>query len=389
MGSHSAEKGFRNQLARLWRWYAPRVPSAIATSLSQAQFENVRRQAPMLLAVAGINVALIMAVCAHDGLPFAIYGWMSLLLLYCLVRLAVWSKLLQKPVDPASIPRILRMNTVATLAMMTFLGIDASLIFLFKLFKSELLAPISLGFGAMAIAHCFYSLRPAAIGVLVMGMLPTSLVMIATGNFEAKMIGCAMITVGTLMIRFVADQYDRMIAGLFLEKQIRELADSDPLTGLPNRRAIMAAIANEMQAKNGFGIALLDLDGFKQVNDSLGHQAGDLMLLGVGGRLSDASLESDSVARLGGDEFIVLFRNVADKGELAARTTALLVALCRPIDLDGHRLPVAASLGYAMYPDDGDTIREVMHAADTALYAEKRASKAARQSSPNSLPKVA
>jgi diguanylate cyclase (GGDEF)-like protein len=273
--------------------------------------------------------------------------------------------------------------------MMTFLGIDASLIFLFKLFKSELLAPISLGFGAMAIAHCFYSLRPAAVGVLVMGMLPTSLVMIATGNFEAKMIGCAMITVGILMIRFVADQYDRMIAGLFLEKQIRDLADSDPLTGLPNRRAIMAAIANEMQAKNGFGIALLDLDGFKQVNDSLGHQAGDLMLLGVGGRLSEASLESDSVARLGGDEFIVLFRNVADKGELAARTTALLAALCRPIDLDGHRLPVAASLGYAMYPDDGDTIREVMHAADTALYAEKRASKAARQSSPHSLPKVA
>lgn len=103
------------------------------------------------------------------------------------------------------------------------------------------------------------------------------------------------------------------------------------------------------------------------------------MLLGVGGRLSDAAEQNDSVGRLGGDEFIVLFRNVEDKAELSARTTAILAALCRPIDLDGTRLPVAASLGYALYPEDGETVREVMHVADAALYAEKRASKAKSQ----------
>jgi diguanylate cyclase len=363
-------------LVRLRRWYAPPAPSAIADSLQKAQFENVRRQAPMLLLVAGINVALIMAVCAHDGLPFAMYGWMSLLVCYCIARLTVWSRLLRGPVDPVTFPRILRLNTIATQVMVTFLGSNAALIFLFDLFKSELLVPISLGFGAMAIAHCFYALRPAAIGALIMGLWPTSLVMIVTGNFEAKMIGCAMITVGVLMIRFVTDQYDRLIEGLFLEKQIRELADSDPLTGLPNRRAIMAAIEAEARLAqkkgSGFGIALLDLDGFKEVNDSLGHHAGDLMLLGVGGRLSDAAQAGDSVARLGGDEFIILFRNVGDKAQLTERSTALLATLCRPIDLNGTRLPVAASLGFALYPDDGKTIREVMHIADTALYAVKR-----------------
>ena len=87
----------------------------------------------------------------------------------------------------------------------------------------------------------------------------------------------------------------------------------------------------------------------------------------------------DTVARLGGDEFIVLFRNVENKAELSARTTALLAALCRPIEIDGAPTPVAASLGFALYPDDGETIREVMHVADTALYAEKRLSKARPQ----------
>ena len=250
-------------------------------------------------------------------------------------------------------------------------------------FAYETLIPVSLAFGATAIAHCLYTLRPAAIGVLVIGITPVALSMIFAGEFNAKMLGVSMLSVEALMIRFVAAQYDRLIEGLFLEQQIRELADTDPLTSLPNRRAIMASIEAELECgadqRPRFGIALLDLDGFKQVNDSLGHHAGDLMLLGVGGRLADAAEAQDSVGRLGGDEFIVLFRNVADKAELSARTTSMLAALCRPIDLDGNRLPVAASLGYALYPEDGETVREVMHVADAALYAEKRAGKSRAQ----------
>lgn len=373
----------RLQAARLWRWFAPSVPRSILAPLHAAQLENVRTQVPMLLAVAALNTCIVMAVCWSNGLPFSNYAWMSGLILYCFARMTVWKRLLEKPIPLAKVPVIIKANVGLSVGMMGFLGIAASITYIAGTFAYETLIPVSLAFGATAIAHCLYTLRPAAIGVLVIGITPVALSMIFAGEFNAKMLGVSMLSVEALMIRFVAAQNDRLIEGLFLEQQIRELADTDPLTSLPNRRAIMASIEAELDCgadqKVSFGIALLDLDGFKQVNDSLGHQAGDLMLLGVGGRLSDAAEQNDSVGRLGGDEFIVLFRNVEDKAELSARTTAILAALCRPIDLDGTRLPVAASLGYALYPEDGETVREVMHVADAALYAEKRASKAKSQ----------
>lgn len=373
----------RFQAARLWRWFAPSVPRSILAPLHAAQLDNVRTQVPMLLAVAALNTCIVMAVCWSNGLPFSNYAWMSGLILYCCARMTVWKRLLQKPIPLAKVPIIIKANVGLSVGMMGFLGITASITYIAGTFAYDTLIPVSLAFGATAIAHCLYTLRPAAIGVLVIGITPVALSMIFAGDFNAKMLGISMLSVEALMIRFVAAQYDRLIEGLFLEQQIRELADTDPLTSLPNRRAIMASIEAELdcesEQKPSFGIALLDLDGFKQVNDSLGHHAGDLMLLGVGGRLADAAEKHDSVGRLGGDEFIVLFRNVESKAELSARTTAMLAALCRPIDLDGSRLPVAASLGYALYPDDGQTVREVMHVADAALYAEKRASKAQAQ----------
>lgn len=383
MGKPHLIAKFRLQTARVWRWFAPSVPRSIRGPLHAAQLENVRTQVPMLLAVAALNTCIVMADCWANGLPFSSYAWMTGLIVYCFARMTVWRRLLDRPIPLAKVPVIIKANVGLSVAMMGFLGIAASVTYIAGTFAYETLIPVSLAFGATAIAHCLYTLRPAAIGVLVIGITPVALSMIFAGEFNAKMLGVSMLSVEALMIRFVAAQYDRLIEGLFLEQQIRELADTDPLTSLPNRRAIMASIEAELDCGGGkkpsFGIALLDLDGFKQVNDSLGHQAGDLMLLGVGGRLADAAEKQDSVGRLGGDEFIVLFRNVENKAELSARTTAMLAALCRPIDLDGSRLPVAASLGYALFPEDGETIREVMHAADSALYAEKRANKALPQ----------
>ena len=364
----------------IWRqcadWVAPVAPADISASLQKAQFESVSGQVPMLLSVAALNTIIIMAVCAHNGLPRSSYAWMSGLVLYCVIRVTFWVRRLKKPLAPEQIPGLLRLNVLASLTMIALLGTATTVTFLAGTFASQLLIPMSLGFGATSIAHCLYTLRPAAIGTVVMGLFPSSIAMLAVGNFDAKMLGVAMLSVGILMIRFVAAQYDQLIAGLILEKQNHDLANTDPLTGLANRRAVMRSLG-EAHTKRNFGVALLDLDGFKQVNDSMGHHAGDLLLQQVAQRLSTSAEAGDVVGRLGGDEFIIIFHNVADDADVSARATAILAALCLPVEIVGKRVPVAASLGHAMH--NGETIDAMLQYADKALYAAKRGTRSSRR----------
>ena len=158
-----------------------------------------------------------------------------------------------------------------------------------------------------------------------------------------------------------------------------ELASADSLTGLANRRAFKQAfdnVLNNPAADTAFGIALIDLDGFKAVNDQLGHLAGDALLQTVSARLTRHSKAGDLVARLGGDEFAVLFRGTVGEEDVSARSTALLVSLCTPTEIGGVRVPVSASLGYALCPKHGESVADLMQAADAALYAAKKEGKA-------------
>ncbi len=364
-------------------WINPKAAPEIRDALQKAQFLSVRRQVPMLLSVAALNTIIIMAVCRHNGIPLAHYAWMAGLVLYCVVRIFFWVKRMAQPLSDQDVPRLLRMNVGASLVMITGLGIAATYTFVTNIFASELLIPMSLGFGSLSIAHCLYTLRPAAIGTVIMGIVPSSIAMIIVGNFDAMMLGIAMLSVAILMIRFVAEQYDHLVASLFLENQNRELANTDPLTSLANRRAIMAMLEAEMAqyetTGSSFGVALLDLDGFKDVNDQLGHHAGDVMLQQVAALLSGSALDGDRVGRLGGDEFVILMRGITDDNEISVRTTAMMAALCQPVEILGHRLMIAASLGYARFPEDGGDIDALLHSADTALYAAKRKGKGERR----------
>jgi diguanylate cyclase len=366
--------------SKLIAWIFPPVPASIRGALLQAQFESVQRQVPMLLAVAALNVIIVMAVCAHDGFPMRTYLWMAGLVFYCAARGVFLHRQMSVPISPDKVPRMLMINVALALGMITALGIAISTTFVIGTFSHETMIPVSLAFGATSIAHCLYTLRPAAIGTLVMGMVPQSVVLILFGNFQAIMLGIATLTVAALMVRFVAAQYDQLIASLCLEKRNHDLANTDALTGLANRRAVMAMLETEksMPRADGlsFGVALLDLDGFKRVNDTMGHHAGDLLLQEVGSRLVSAARASDAVGRLGGDEFIILFRNVYGDSDVSARATAMLVTLCVPAALLGTRVSVAASLGHAIFPRDGDSVDDLLIAADKALYASKDVNKA-------------
>jgi diguanylate cyclase (GGDEF)-like protein len=148
----------------------------------------------------------------------------------------------------------------------------------------------------------------------------------------------------------------------------------DPLTGLPNRE-LFRRVAEESLAHGRAGdrgaLVLVDLDHFKEVNDTLGHHAGDELLKIVGHRLSESLRTDDTVARLGGDEFGIVLPHGADRDATVALLTRVREELSREVTLDGAALSVEASFGVCFYPDDADTVEGLLQHADAAMYRGK------------------
>ncbi|MBL8470964.1 MAG: diguanylate cyclase [Rhodocyclaceae bacterium] len=162
-------------------------------------------------------------------------------------------------------------------------------------------------------------------------------------------------------------------------RRLRELANHDALTGLPNRRffehAFNAALDLAQRKKRLAALLFLDLDGFKAVNDTLGHDAGDKLLRMAGKRLRECLRASDFVARLGGDEFVVALPDLQDESEAKRVAQKIIDTLAQDYDLDGKTGHVTVSVGITIFPRDGDSSEQLLQHADDALYAAKTAGK--------------
>lgn len=166
------------------------------------------------------------------------------------------------------------------------------------------------------------------------------------------------------------------------EARVHHMAYHDSLTGLPNRAmlserldAAMRAVASGDDAAQGKKLALLflDLDRFKNINDSLGHPVGDQLLRSVALRLVTAVRPGDLVARLGGDEFVVLMPAIAGADDAARVADRIIGALSMACQIDGHSLHISPSIGICLYPDDGVDVETLMRHADAAMYQAKAA----------------
>lgn len=159
-------------------------------------------------------------------------------------------------------------------------------------------------------------------------------------------------------------------------RALESMALHDALTGLPNRRLLMdrlsLAIAHARRNTSAMAVMFLDLDGFKQINDTLGHAVGDLLLQSVAQRLSSCVRGSDTVSRQGGDEFVVLLGDLATSQDAAQSAQKLVQVLSEPHLLDGHRVNLTVSLGLTTFPDDGDDAATLVRNADAAMYDTKR-----------------
>ncbi|RCX26374.1 PAS domain S-box protein [Thioalbus denitrificans] len=159
------------------------------------------------------------------------------------------------------------------------------------------------------------------------------------------------------------------------EQQLEHLAHHDPLTGLPNRLLFNARLAHALQRarreQSQVAVLFLDLDRFKNVNDSLGHPAGDRLIQAVAGRLVGCVRDQDTVARLGGDEITIIAEDIRHSRDAAAVAQKVLEAFARPFALDDQEVYITASMGVSLFPDDGGEVATLVKNADAAMYRAK------------------
>ncbi|MDX8404916.1 MAG: diguanylate cyclase [Mariprofundus sp.] len=163
------------------------------------------------------------------------------------------------------------------------------------------------------------------------------------------------------------------------EEKVKKLAHFDPLTGLANRTLfydrIHKALALSKRQGHKLAILFLDLDGFKQVNDSFGHIVGDMLLKKVADRLLLSTRDCDTLARFGGDEFAFVLSNIKSKENIAALTDKMISRISEPYFLNGNRCDIGGSIGIAVFPDDHMDMTTLINQADAAMYAVKKSGK--------------
>ncbi|NJM50653.1 MAG: diguanylate cyclase [Sphingomonadales bacterium] len=245
---------------------------------------------------------------------------------------------------------------------------------------SKIYYPILMAMGSLTTVYCLSSARVAAILNLAIGMIPITLLMMISGNRLDFAASISLMIASIFLLHMIFAQHEQLTDLLLVKKQMQLQAHTDPLTGLLNRRALDARIAAEMEAAytgnddDGFTLALMDLDGFKQVNDLYGHATGDGLLCEIAARLKKVCGENAVVTRQGGDEFAVLLPR-GNNDKRCSIADEILASLLMPCKIDGRMIRIGASIGTAHWPEDGHSSKDLFETADRALYRIKQSGK--------------
>ncbi|MFH6784687.1 MULTISPECIES: putative bifunctional diguanylate cyclase/phosphodiesterase [Methylobacterium] len=349
--------------------------------LMRAQMRVLRKQVPLLYVILAINSTAV-AVTFHGMAPDSVTLYpLGILLTLCILRLGSWLRQRRAPIDEARVAAKLRLTV--WLAGALAVGFIAWSIALFEYGDGYAKAHILfyVGTTTIACAFCLVHLRAAALLVMVTVNLIFGLYVSHLDSHAMRAIGLNLVIVSAALI-FVIVTYARNFARLIgqqveLERLGRDnlrLANLDTLTELPNRRSFFASLEQALVGAASAGervvVGLVDLDGFKPVNDTHGHGAGDAVLQETARRLREVVGEAGTVARLGGDEFGLVLPGAADTAE--AMGEAIRIALGAPFRLPhGGSAQIGASIGFATYPEAGTKAAVLVERADYALYYAK------------------
>ncbi|MDV3456629.1 EAL domain-containing protein [Sphingomonas sp. HF-S4] len=348
------------------------------------QFRALRKQVPLMYVMMFVDAAFL-SFAAHGTVsPYWSLGMPAALALFSGIRALFWLQRRSFTPAPEAIPRYLT-GTIIVAAILSF-GFGSWGLVLYAegdLVRRACIA-LYIFIGAISCCYCLHPLPRAGQAVLLFGALPATLCLIFSGDWFLCGLGVNILLVATVILRILRTSHAGFIEVLAsrtdmaaekrraqgAEQRAHQLAYHDPLTGLPNRRALAEALENRTADGDPLGLLVIDLDHFKSVNDVHGHPVGDQLLRDVAARLSAVVAEQGTSYRLGGDEFAV----IVEAGAEGARRTAnaIVHAMRKPFgsfDLVHH---IGASVGISLYPDDALDRETLMRRADIALYAAKQ-----------------
>jgi diguanylate cyclase (GGDEF)-like protein len=334
----------------------------------------------VLIAAGAYLVAAVLLVLAHFAGLIGLRGMVASVVLMTVVNLALLATFKLKLNQRFADPTLMLAQTLAAIALIMFVAFqferDRSLVLVWCLvvmlfgvfrFKPRDFATTTLFMlaGYALVINLLMSLKPQKVDVFIEWYQWIWLALLLP---PFAWIGSRIGVMRARILRANAELVNAL-------GTIQDMATHDSLTGLHNRvsmtDALEHAVNKAQRSGEGLAIYFIDLDGFKSVNDSLGHAAGDVLLREIALRLRGRVRQSDLVARLGGDEFVVMVEEVTDRASLQLLATKLLTAIAEPMQLQGHEVSVTASIGIAMYPDDGADVSTLLANGDIAMYRAK------------------
>ncbi len=363
--------------------------AAFSDSLVTAQVASLSSQVPMLYLLLSVN-SVILAISYYGTAPSALaIGFPGFLVFATLARAVVWLRLRGKKLDVDSARR--KMRSVLILAVV-FSVFFVSWALMLSTYGDAYQKSHVAFYIAITVIGCIFSLSPhplAAALVMVTVIVPFAIRFATTGNPVFLYITVNMVLVCAVLhfniLLFARNFAETVLSQVRLTSIYREtqqlseenarLAHLDALTNLPNRRdfndSLDAALMEYSERDGQFAIGVLDLDGFKPINDAYGHMAGDQVLAEVALRLRDELQDTGYVARLGGDEFGIIIKDISEPDEVEAVGKRLVRSLKPGFECDAGRPSVSGCVGFAIYPDAGTTRTDLFAGADFALYHAK------------------
>ena len=361
--------------------------------LLRVRYRALQRQIPLVYAIALASVLGFHFAIGPDLELELLLNPINLLVLLVLARLVYWVRIRQRELEPGAIRRELQV----TLALAVLFSGAGGTWAIGQLMADKPQQDLLVLFSILAAIGCAYgmsSFPTAARMPLLLFALPFSLTLALAPKQVHLGVGATLVFITLLTLRIIAVQNKglvelvrsrtiieseraraRQAEGIALAEKarVRKIADSDPLTGLANRRALLASLEDRLTDSFGprFALALIDLDGFKPINDTFGHAAGDAVLIQVAERLRLAGGEGALAARIGGDEFALIFPCDEETAALAAGAE-LCGLLGRPYPVDAREFRISACCGIAWLEPGVSDVSSALHCSDAALYSGKQ-----------------